>query len=429
MKKFLVVSFLVLICTGSVFAQKWEFFGELETGLRLDTFGGGKDWYGPDYEWYDTGRKGGWDNNQPIWSWQEVGQKPYAPTISLYNDYYGNYLDLKGLYTNKNYGIYGGVRLHLSEEQPVEITGLLGWVDLFKNAIRVKIGRIQDYDTGLYPLWAAPGAKDCEYTYAEGDGVRFEFRGIRGLNAGVAMYIPQYDQMYIGDQKFMITSEYPNYYKQMATPTGWQDVGKNSLLEDFFSNTAFGMQFENRDIHVAAGLKLDSKADGITDSPMGSVYLGPSLWSLYDGPRGVKTAMLLSAIPAGDNAYYLNKGMKAYAGFDFKFLRPWDLKFGGQAYNLGAFNDYGWMQLNQYLSYSFKWKFSTLGLRMYQVLFFMNENDPNQKLGNYYANEYHNTKPLKSNVIYTFTPFFDFFQSGNILISFEEPFTIWPNIV
>jgi hypothetical protein len=441
-KKLVLALVLALVGAGMVYAQNWEFWGTLGTGLRVSTFGGGEDWDGPVY-------KAKWTPKDPytyekgFYTWSKTAeQAPYAPAISLYNADDGTYLDVKGMYTGKNFGVYAGVRLQLFSEEPFQIHGLYGWMNFFNNALTVKLGRIQDhlnlargrgYIESLYPLWAAPGAKDCEYSYAEGDGLRIEYTGIKGLNVGVCFYVPSFaEDIYMEKDPYIFTGKPRNFYKQSMNPVGWMDYAKNATLEDFFMNTAFGMEYKSKGFDIAAGLKLDSKADGLTDSTWGDTYFGPGLWALFDGPDGPlknNELLLLGDLDRDDIIYYLDKGMKAYAGFDFKMLKPWSIKAGGQIYNMGAFDEYGWIHLNQSIAYNLKWKFGAIKLSALQTIFNLPE-DRKDGFCRAYEDEYHTpSKAIQSKVVYTFVPEFSFFGSGHTLFSIDAPVTIWPNIV
>jgi hypothetical protein len=445
MKKIIaVVMILALFSTGMIFAQSWEFWGGFGTGLRLTTFGGGDDWLGPTYDmvWVPD-PTGGLDYTQRghyVWTMRPTDRAPYAPGISLLAAEEGTFLDLRGKYTNRNFGLYGSVRLLPFSDHLIEIHGLFGWMTFFNDTLMMRIGRVQDhldhgrgrgYVESLFPLWAAPGAKDCEYSYAEGDGIRFEYTGIRGLNIGVCFYLPHFSRhVYLSNRNNSITGRPDNYYKNQIAITGWMENAVNTSLRDFFMNTAFGLEYKSRSFDFAAGLKLDSVADGISDSQWGTTYFGAGLWGLYDGPQGPRTApSLLDRIDGNNILDFLDKGMKAYAGIHLKMFRPWNIKFGGQFFNLGIFDEYGWMHLNQVLSYNLRWRYGTISLSAMQTIFNIYD-DRSDPFAAAWDDEFHSPGSFrKSRAIFTFKPEFSFFGSAHTLYSIDVPVTIWPRIV
>ncbi|MCL2043043.1 MAG: hypothetical protein FWG89_02775 [Treponema sp.] len=457
MKKTLaLVLVLAFLTAGALFAQEWDFWGSATTGLKFTTFGGfgQSDWDGPDYN-TSFNEKGILFNEPEYWTWGYTNRKPYAPALTLTSGDDGNYVDLNAMYTHRNWGFYASARFILFMENPFELHGLYLWYSFLNDDLTLKLGRVKDhvnlrqgrdYIEALFGLWSAPGAKDHEYSYSEGDGLRIEYTGIPGLNAGIGLFIPDlYHEYYMGDSAWdsnngmwmvdEITGRPVNYYRQQIGFNGWMENAKNVKLIDILKNITIGGEYRTENLHAAVGFKLDSPVDALDVD--WNPYFGHGLWNLFDGPVGPKTAPNLpDDIDKNNIDWYIGRGMKAYFGVHVQHFQPWSFKLGGQFSNLGAFSEVGKIQLNQTVSYELGWRYGGVSLSAIQTIY----NIPDDRRDGFAwrfddvtsIRDFDNLDSAKgslSKVMYTVQPSLDFFPAGGMHAGISIPITWWPGIV
>jgi hypothetical protein len=439
MKGFIFVSVFVLFGLPFVQAAEeepgWKFWGDLRTGLRAETFGGGDDWNGPIYEWKE-GNYGGVPNG--VWQWHKLDDRePYDPSISMWSWFMGNYIDVSARYSQRNYGLKTSIWFNFFRDNPLDLYSAYVWADFLDDTIRMSFGRMKHSQD---KIWIAPGAWDADYNYSTGDGLRMEFKPVDGLNVGFLLSVPDINEFWTSKDKNPISEKYDNVYKDTTNPSGWMGDGKNAKLIDFLLNTGFGAKYEYDLFDIAAGLKLNSRADGLTDSEWGETYFAFALWQLYGGPDGVNSAgNLLDGLFSGYNtilpylSYRGNEdtfnlmggGMQAYVGFNLKIFGPLSFKAGGRFYNLGAFNEFGWIWLNQEIKYTKG--LQTFGVDLHQRIFAMDNDKRTFALA--YTDETHTELLDKKPVLFTFIPRWSAILTRNWFATLETPVKLWPNIV
>jgi hypothetical protein len=455
MKKGIIAAVLILIGAGMAFGQGWEFWGELATGLRIETFSGGEDWYGPDYQWKAVNEK----VPEGQWQWENMGRRPYDASISMFNWFMGSYFEFSARYTRGNYGIKSTLWLNffnkyerLNEDGtittiniPLEIWSIYGWLDLYYDQIRLTLGRMHHTSD---KIWIAPGVWDADHNYSTGDGLRVEYKPaiVQGLNVGLALFIPDVEvqKVWPYGAANMFSGQRESVYKETTNPSGWMGDSKNSKLVDFLLNTGFGLQYESEKFNMAAGFKLDSKADMPSDSDWGETYFAFGIWQLWGGPEGAfNKANLLSDFPwRGYDVVFardywdgkkntielMSGGMQGYIGFDLNMFGPFRFKAGVRAYNLGCFDEYGWLWINQELTFTtMEPMVATFGLDLHQRILVMD--NVKREFALVYEDENHTKPSDKKPVLFTIIPRWDAFLTKFCYVGLNVPIKFWPGIV
>ncbi|MHB9293717.1 hypothetical protein Holit_02847 [Hollandina sp. SP2] len=325
MKKILVGFLTLALCAG-VFAQEekeqgLQFGGALKTGFQFQTSDA-------DAEPAENGDEGG----------------KYDPSIRLYSDDADaeTRLDLNGSFTKDNYGVVFRLRTDTVITGPeVKVNQAYVWADFLNDVINVKAGIIDD------SAWNTGGDED--FHYSTGRGLRLEVKPIEGLNVG----------LFLNSQDGDLIST--------AASNGKSGADAKSALEasifakEFLMETSFGAKYESDLFDFAAGLRIDSKADGLTTD------------KFYDKSTASPN---FSSVPPADppdppvdpENKDAGKGLGAYAGFAVKAVPNLTAIVEARFNNLGDYNKYGWIWINETLGYAVTEQFEA-GLVMHQRLF------------------------------------------------------------
>ena len=466
MKKKILLTILILFIGMTAFAQNWEFWGELATGFRIEHFGGGEDWYGPKFEWVPKNVY----NPEGPWHWELTGRDPYDTSISMFNWFMGSYLEFSARYTRGNYGIkttlwlnfFNNYPRHWGNDKidlinlPLDIWSVYGWLDLYYDQLRFTFGRMWSSDDNV---WVAPGVWDADHNYSLGDGLRIEYKPmlVEGLNVGVSMFVPPYmmkdvwsyfdPQIEGTNGRNIFTGRWENVYQMTTNPSGWMGGSKNAKFRDFLRNIAFGMQYESETFNMAAGFKVNSRGEGLTDSDWGETYFGFAIWQLLFGPEGPFDSAHLLNLPydfpwtgydvileqyrwAGrENTLELLKGgAQGYMGFDLNMFGPFRFKAGARIYNIGVLREFGWMWVNQELTYTtLEPLVATFGLDLHQRIYFM-DNATNE-FARRYEDDHHTILSARKPILFTIIPRWDAFLNNFCYVGIKAPIKFWPGII
>jgi hypothetical protein len=365
MKKALI-GFLILALSAGVFAQEekeqgLQFGGALKTGILFQTS-------------------------------SEDGK--YDPSIGLYNDDAGKEtrLDLDGSYTKDNYGVVFRLRSDTITGKEVkdtknetdfnigpvvEVNQAYVWADFLGEIINVKLGKIDD------STWKTGG--DEGFHYSTGSGLRLEVKPMGGLNVGFFLNGPN-------------DSGLPT-----AKQNGNREVLSGILAKEFILETSFGAKYESDLFDFAAGLRIDSKADGLTTEE----FYGHTTTNVQTG---------------GDT----NKGLGAYGGFAVKAVPNLTAAVEARFSNLGDYGKYGWIWINETLGYAITEQLEA-GLVMHQHIFggdnkFVKVKDSN--------NQEVSLKGDKSVSPYLkFKPYVSYALNDKWTVGLDIPVNLWIDIV
>jgi hypothetical protein len=243
--------------------------------------------------------------------------------VSFYNDDAGKALrfDLNGAYTNNNYGVVFGLRTDVNNGFGVNVHNAYGWFSFVDGIIKVSGGIIDDGP------WNTGGLED--YNDVKGNGLRLEIIPITGLNIGLVLRAPVL----------------------------------NLNIKQFLSETAFGAKYESDLFWIAAGLILDSTADGIE----GPVEATPLLGDI-GGDTPVPAAFdpvtgLFVPAPLISDA---DHGLVFEAGAGVKPIPGLAVSVEAKAFNASKMNLYGYFILDEDVSYKLLSDKLTVGLKSYQ---------------------------------------------------------------
>ena len=463
MKKCISVIVLLLVGVSIVYAE-WEFWGEFRTGLRIETIGGGEDWYGTNYVWRPV------DDRAPEgdWHWAADGRRPFDPSISIFNYFMGNYIAASARWTRGVYGFKAtlwfnifrhrtfidGTGREVSIYSPFDLWSAYMWLDVLDNQVRLTFGRMGC--TRVDQVWVAPGTWDADHNFSLGDGLRIEIMPwmIEGLNFGVSLFVPNIHDDFFHGRLFwtsgepdIITGQLRNFYRLTTNPSGWRNDSINAKFRDFLLNTGFGMELDRDPFRVAAGFRLGNQALGLTDTEwsLEETYFEFGLWQLFGWPAGVlDTAHLLADFPftefnifteehlrlgTANTLNLMSGGMSAYMGVHLRMFDPFHFQAGVRLYNLGAWREFGWMWLNQELSYS--WGNHTLRLEAHQRIFTMDNNL--RTFARVWVNDQsrlpEDLQEGMKPILFRFVPHWSAMLTTNWFAVFETPVKFWPGIV
>ncbi|MDR1955399.1 MAG: hypothetical protein LBQ30_00925 [Treponema sp.] len=363
MKKALV-GFLILALSAGVFAQEekeqgLKFSGTLKTGIQFGTSNGKNEVEVKD------------ENGNVI----QTNEYKHEPSIRLYNDDAGEEtrFDLDGSYTQDNYGVVFRLRTNTVVSGPeIEVNQAYVWADLANQLVNLKVGKIDD------SVWNTGGDED--FHYSTGTGLRLEVKPIEGLNVGLFLNSPD------------SPADNPGKFDWISKVLWQGDEGPLGVLaEHFLLETSLGFKYEHDLFNVAAGLRLDSEADGLTTE------------EFYGETTSSEVA------DAG-------QGLGIYAGFEVKAVENLTAIVEARFNNMGGYDKYGWIWINETLGYAITEQLEA-GLVMHQFLF-----------GG--ENKFVTLKDAASVPAYlTFEPSISYGLNDQWTVGLAIPFGIWPDIV
>jgi hypothetical protein len=300
----------------------------------------------------------------------------HDPSMRMYNDDAGKEtrFDLDGSYTQDNYGVVFRFRTDtlISSPTTIEVNQAYAWADFLNDMINMKVGKIDD------SVWKTSG--DEGFHYSTGSGLRLEVKPMAGLNLGVFINGPS-DGFFTGKEI-------------------WLDLEKgesSTVTERYLLETAFGVKYETEAFNVAAGLKLDGKGDGLTQ---------------YDDV--VKTKDTEGNTPPDYRTIKdSEKGMGAYVGFGVTPMKGFNANVEAQFNNLGGYDDYGWIWINETVSYAVTEPLE-VGLVMHQRLF---------------GSKALETGPKDPSPYLTFKPYVSYALNDKWTVGLDVPLGFWTDII
>ena len=354
-KIFKAVAIMVMVfAAGFLSAQQngWSFEGSLTTGLRVDFGSGGYDWRtAPDYEYIeDPARPGEWILKD------KIVYKGWQPVFGLWNDdededIPGNRIRLKAGYNNDYNGfLFDGTMgfQNLWYWDPTfifwKLNSMAGWFDLAGGLVKISIGIVGSNE------WVAPADKYLHYS--TGIGSRIELIPVDGLNIGFFLGPTKYDAFW-----------------PLKPDLTWSGNSEITLINDMYRfggdtrstffdalmESSFGIKYEHNMFDIAAGFKMSGRATG------------PALWEISYPDYTFSTVGLkygdenaLEDLERTGHRVYLSAALKAVNNLWFAF--------SVEGVNLAAFNDYGWLTIQENFEYNISRVF-TVGIKGIQTMF------------------------------------------------------------
>jgi hypothetical protein len=270
----------------------------------------------------------------------------------------------------------------------VEVHQAYAWADFLDQVINVKIGSIDD------SAWNTGG--DEGFHYSTGKGLRLEVKPMEGLNLGLFLNGPNKDPI---------------------STAGWNgEDGKDSravvgesfiLAKEFLLETAFGVKYEGEPFYVAAGLRIDGKADNLDTETFKTAY------SEYTTNNG--TPAIVESYAEGEGT---DKGLGIYAGFGVTAVPNLTAIVEARFNNVGGYADYGWIWINETFGYAVTEQLEA-GLVMHQYLF-----------GGDTFYEIITLKDDKSvSPLLKFKPYVKYALNDSLTVGLDIPLAFWPDVI
>jgi hypothetical protein len=223
MKKFVIVSLLLGILAGNVFAQL-TFSGEAYAGISLEK------------PLNDTDETIGTNH-------REKGAPMFNFVAAAARENYGVKLDT-------NFQVPGSI----------SVNGIYGWVYFLNKSINLSMGKISD------GKWVSSLDADHEITWDEVTGFRVDYKTpVAGLNVGVAFAADDYTLEKFG-QKLLFGASYVN---AMLNTVLAYDLGNNGRI-------LFGLNYTGIDELTSAGVQFVAKNFSTWDSK------SPGFWGEFN---------------------------------------------------------------------------------------------------------------------------------------------------
>jgi hypothetical protein len=304
--------------------------------------------------------------------------------VDLYNDDAGEAirLQLDGAYTKDNYGVKFGARAQLGSALDLRAYQAYGWVT-FIDIIKVSAGIIDD------GAWATAGPADYS---VNGNGLRLEITPITGLNVGLMLRVPT------------------EAFAPTTTPAWY-------TIKQFLSETAFGAKYGNDLFYVAGSLVLDSTIDEI------QTLSGEDKWSLYGKALGGQSLdNFFFNAPVADNR---DHGLKFDLGVGVTAVEHLTIKAELGANNVSKYTDFGWLRLDQDVSYKLLDDKLTVGLKAHE--YFWPKNDTTKGLNTYLTEGDETDKGVKPYV--KLTPYVSYAVTDPVTVGLEAGIGLWKDVL
>ncbi|GHT75214.1 hypothetical protein FACS1894124_6260 [Spirochaetia bacterium] len=305
MKKTVIVLMALTALTPLLFGEPLEVWGHISTGLRFSAV--------QDSDW---GAK----------AWQ-VQDK--VPSMGVWHD--GDEtavrLDLNAAYNRPNYGLIFRTRIkpyelyetfmHISDAATDKywndevwaranelLNNAYGWAEFGRGLVRMSMGKIEDpdlyYDTGL--------------------GLRLIVQPTNEFKAGVFFNADPRRRQFLDEAKG--STEKNNMMSD--DEARWSAI---NLAEDFIAETAIGARYSSPLFDLGAGVKFDSKGDGIEEWDAEGWETRRSAWAVDNGDTGI--------------------GFRAFFIFNLKAITDVPIELVADGFNLFGFEKYGWIRFSE----------------------------------------------------------------------------------
>jgi hypothetical protein len=259
-------------------------------------------------------------------AWQVLSK---APSMGAWHDddETAVRLDLNAVYNRPNYGLIFRTRIkpyelyetfmhftdaatdkYWNDEVWARANELLnnayGWAEFGKGLVRMSMGKISDpdlyYDTGLgLRLTARPTNEFSVGVFLNADPRRRRFL----------------DETIAGAEKTNIMSD---------DEARWSAI---NIAEDFFKETALGARYSSPFFDIGAGIKFDSKGDGVEEWDAEGWETRRSAWAVNH-----------------DDA---EAGLMAVFVFKLKTIPDVPIELAADGFNLSGFEKYGWIRFSE----------------------------------------------------------------------------------
>jgi hypothetical protein len=315
MKKIYYLTLLVLLASGGLFAQMPFPMGEpVKLGMGELGIGGmfltGLQFSKTDQE--DNASDGVWTAGIINPTWAENRTDIYL-SYNLLN--YGAFVTLRSQGWGKNVfdsNDYGAMAPYLGT---FNFPYALVYANFLDEKVKVSVGKLHAWlqhfpDSQIWQTWF--DGETFSFT-EENPAVRVEFKPIKGLNFGFQ-------------------------YSFIDATADW-------VATEQYKEFGIGATYTQEKFKIAAGVRLDSKADGMGRADfrtyLADYYGDANSWNqkLQDNFR----------TPPGDD---YDKGIHAFAGTRLNLIENLRMDFQAGFFGLGDFNSYGYGRMNESINYS-----------------------------------------------------------------------------